>query len=689
MHKWLNAIQNQSIRSRLIIWFLLISLIPICWTAIIFYFVSKHILFNQATRHLEVLVKRQENLLKDYFIDKKLDADQLSTNPIIIQALETLSEDLNLYGKLSPEYQMTKLKFSSVLEMQMETLDYQEFWLITKEGNIIFSNISSQIVGQNVLDPIKFSHLEKIVENSLYSAQPYMTSLIFSKTKNFFTSYLSIPLVSKEEKIIGVVLIKFNNAVIYQMLSAYNELGIADVLIAFQFNGKLYVTNPQASQKLNEEINPKTHFGQFIQQALNQEYTMDTDVVYLGNENIVVGRRFTENSNWSLVTIINQRQLLKPIHHLYYFVWILLPLTAFAVILAASQVAKKIASPILALTKKTNILASGDLSQRIQINSKDEIGRLGASFNTMASKLHHLINHLDDLVAKRTKEYEIQNIQLAQTIKELRQTRDRLVTQEKLASLGGLTAGIAHEIKNPLNFIMNFAELNLQLESDISDLLVPVKKLISESQKQELEEAFNTLKLNISKVLEHSKRADSIIYNMLQHSRGSPGEKMSTHLHKLLNEYIALSYHGMRAQNTHFNVAIEKNFDPSISMVSIVPQEISRVILNLLNNAYYSVLHKQNQQPSSYQPKIRITTQQEQDLIMIKIWDNGLGISSEIFPKLFTPFFTTKPPGEGTGLGLSLSYNIIVQGHNGTLSAISQLGEFAEFTVTLPYSKEK
>jgi signal transduction histidine kinase len=302
----------------------------------------------------------------------------------------------------------------------------------------------------------------------------------------------------------------------------------------------------------------------------------------------------------------------------------------------------------------------------------------------MAAQLDTTVKNLDQIVAKRTKEIELQNIQLEQTIEELQQTQDRLVNQEKLASLGALTAGIAHEIKNPLNFINNFADLSIHISQSLQEHVEKIKTLIPSEELTEINELLNNLNLNLDRIYKHGTQADSIVHNMLQHSRGIAGEKMLVDINNLLNEYVTLAYHGMRAQDITFNVKIEKKFDTTLPEIAIVPQEISRVFLNLLNNAYYSVHQKKKQLPKDYIPTIRVSTQKGVDSVIIKIWDNGLGISDDVFPKLFTPFFTTKPPGEGTGLGLSLSYTIITQGHNGTIMADSEPGEFAEFTIELP-----
>ncbi len=680
---------SRNIRTRLIVWFLLIALVPVVWTTIISYLLSKHILFDQATKYLQTLIERQEKLLDYYFYEKELDASEFIRDPTAANTFKALNILLANYGKNSPEYQLAKLTFYPVLLFRMRALSYQKLWLVTKEGVVVFSVPSSIDIGENIFKAQHYESLRKIVEKSRETLKIHMTPLLFDKSTNSFTSFIAIPLISPKDQLTSIAIVELNNHVIYYLLSGYNELGaLARLLVVTKVQDHLFVINPSRAQIHNsQEVDPRSPFGKFIQAALGQANTVAYHIDFNGQTNLMAGRHIKSALNWALVTEVNEELLLEPIHQLAYLFWMLVPFTALAVTFAASHVARKIASPILLLTKKTKILASGDLSQRIPINSRDEIGKLGQSFNTMASKLDHLISHLDHLVATRTKEYEIQNVKLEQTIKELRQTRDRLVIQEKLASMGTLTAGIAHEIKNPLNFIMNFAELSLQLQNDIEQHLTSLKFLVFENEKKELEELLSTLKLNIGKIIEHGRRADSIIYNMLQHSRGTPGEKIAIKIDKLFDDYIALAYHGMRAQDPSFNVKIEKQYDSSIPLLSVVPQEISRVILNLLNNAYYSIYHKKNQPstPTSYQPTVKITIENQTQEIVIKIWDNGLGIAPEVFPQLFTPFFSTKPPGEGTGLGLSLSYNIIVQGHGGTLTAKSQLGEFAEFKITLPY----
>ena len=273
---------------------------------------------------------------------------------------------------------------------------------------------------------------------------------------------------------------------------------------------------------------------------------------------------------------------------------------------------------------------------------------------------------------------------LNKTVEDLKSTQEQLVLQEKLASLGQLTAGIAHEIKNPLNFINNFAQLTLELIQELREELLAEKSRVPKERAEEIETLLKDLELNASKINEHGKRADSIVKSMLQHSRGKSGEKQLTDINAMLEEDLNLAYHGMRAQDTTFNVKMEKEFDNTIGSVNIVPQDISRVILNIISNSFYEVHKKKKITGDGFSPVVTLSSKNYTDKIEILIRDNGNGIPEKIKDKLFNPFFTTKPAGEGTGLGLSLSYDIVFKGHNGDITFETEPGKFTEFKITLP-----
>jgi len=271
-------------------------------------------------------------------------------------------------------------------------------------------------------------------------------------------------------------------------------------------------------------------------------------------------------------------------------------------------------------------------------------------------------------------------IKIEKAYNDLKITQQQLIQSEKMASLGELTAGIAHEIQNPLNFVNNFSEVNKEL---IEELMEERHKM-QDTRAEELEnELLTNIKGNEEKISHHGKRADAIVRGMLQHSRLSSGQKELTDVNALADEYLRLAYHGLRAKDKSFNADLKTDFDDTIGKVNIVPQDIGRVILNLINNAFYAVNEKAKLSANSYEPLVLVSTKREENKIEIKIADNGNGIPQKIVDKIFQPFFTTKPTGEGTGLGLSLAYDI-VKAHGGEIKVNTKEGEGTEFIVLFP-----
>jgi signal transduction histidine kinase len=273
-------------------------------------------------------------------------------------------------------------------------------------------------------------------------------------------------------------------------------------------------------------------------------------------------------------------------------------------------------------------------------------------------------------------EVKRQTAEIRHTLDNLKATQKQLIQSEKMASLGELTAGIAHEIQNPLNFVNNFSEVN-------SEMIDELKNELATGNLQLANEIADDIKSNEEKINHHGKRADAIVKSMLEHSRTSSGNKEPTDINKLCDEYLRLSYHGLRAKDKGFNAEIKTDFDPSTGKINVVPQDIGRVLLNLINNAFYAVNEQKNKNPISYQPTVSVTTMKSENSVTITVKDNGGGIPKNIKEKIFQPFFTTKPTGSGTGLGLSLSYDI-VKVHGGELKVESIDGGGSEFMIQLP-----
>ena len=278
---------------------------------------------------------------------------------------------------------------------------------------------------------------------------------------------------------------------------------------------------------------------------------------------------------------------------------------------------------------------------------------------------------------------EARTRELAASLEELRAAQDRLVQTEKLASLGQLTAGIAHEIKNPLNFVNNFSAVSVDLIDEMQETLEGLQ--LDEDKRTEMSQLAETLRGNLDKVIQHGKRADAIVKNMLLHSRQGSGEHRPVDVNALVEESLNLAYHGARAEKPGFNITLKRSFDPNAGEIDVFPQEITRVLLNLISNGFYAATKRKSQADNDdYEPTLAATTKDLGDSVEIRIHDNGTGISPEVKEKMFNPFFTTKPAGEGTGLGLSLSHDIVVKQHAGSIEVDTRPGEFTEFKVILP-----
>jgi C4-dicarboxylate-specific signal transduction histidine kinase len=289
---------------------------------------------------------------------------------------------------------------------------------------------------------------------------------------------------------------------------------------------------------------------------------------------------------------------------------------------------------------------------------------------------------LEQKVRERTAELSEQKEVLQKTLQELKASQSQLIQKEKMASLGELTAGVAHEIQNPLNFVINFGEVN-------RELLVEMKERIASENlptgfTDDIKELIDGLADNQNKILHHGKRADGIVKNMLQHSRTQSGITELTDLNELSEEYLKLAYHGFRAKHKSFHCHFKTEYDKNVGRINLIPEDIGHTLVNLFNNAFFSMNEKMKLKPGNYEPLLEVATEKKETKALITVRDNGLGISSKIIDKIYQPFFTTKPTGEATGLGLSLSYDMI-KAHQGEIKADSTEGEFASFTIELSY----
>lgn len=339
---------------------------------------------------------------------------------------------------------------------------------------------------------------------------------------------------------------------------------------------------------------------------------------------------------------------------------------------ALKQVADLIqANSVMAIPEKEALAKALKEADKLFVVTEFKLNRFEKEKRSLTVLLEETIEELQ----KKTFALEQANVDAMRAFSDLKAAQTQLTQAEKMASLGELTAGIAHEIQNPLNFVNNFSETTEELVKELEDVL-------QSGQYDEATVIIEEIKQNLQKIFHHGKRADSIVKGMLQHSRKNDGQRMPTDINSLVDEYLRLSYHGMRARDKSFNANLQTRFDERIGQIDVVPQDIGRVLLNLFNNAFYAVSEKKKTAGDDYDPTITVLTRLDENKVKIRVKDNGTGIPQAVMGKIFQPFFTTKPAGSGTGLGLSLSQDIVKE-HGGELKLKSIEGEETEFTIVL------
>ena len=441
--------------------------------------------------------------------------------------------------------------------------------------------------------------------------------------------------------------------------------------------GKLAPWNPERIAAVRSEV---VRYDEFADKAV-EEYTNDRRVI--GNSLLAQARQHSlavDQLLGSIVSDLTGEALVarrEAVAAATAATWLSRIVVAGAVLVGACLtllVLRSIVMPLRRLVAAMAGLNAGNVDVAIPAAGPDEIGAVART----------LARFRDTLLERNRRERELRAAH-----DELKATQASLIHAEKMASLGQLTAGSAHEIKNPLNFVNNFASLSVELLDEFKQTARPAIVALGPDKRAEVDEVMDMLTGNLEKIAEHGKRADGIVKSMLEHSRGGSGERQSANLNALLDEALNLAYHGARAQDPNFNITIEREFDRNIAPIELVPQDISRVLLNLFRNSFYATDRRRHQATDAgYRPVLKVVTRDLGNEVEIKVRDNGTGIPEDLRDKLFQPFFTTKPTGEGTGLGLSISYDIITQQHGGTIAVDSTFGEFTEFAIRLPRSRQ-
>jgi signal transduction histidine kinase len=415
-------------------------------------------------------------------------------------------------------------------------------------------------------------------------------------------------------------------------------------------------------------------------------------------EKVVGCYAFPLNLSWTIIAEINEKEAYVAVAKMLntLTLWILFGLSI--AVIGMSIFSRQISKPILRMSRAAEEISSGKFDVKVEYKANDEIGILGKSLVNMGKslkenfekienqnrELEEYSRNLEEKVNLRTAELEEKNITLEHTLKKLKETQDQLIANEKLASLGALTSGIAHEIKNPLNFVNNFADLSTELVEELDLELSNCQFKINEKDINPMKEILENIKSNLTKISEHGKRADRIVHSMLQHSRGSRGEFQMTDLNSFIEQYVSFALESMRAKDSSFKLDVERSYDEKVGRININPPSLSQAILNIINNSIYATTVKKKTAGNEYVPKLSVNTKDLGEKIEVRFRDNGSGISKKIVGKIFEPFFTTKPAGEGTGLGLSLTFDIVAKMHKGELDVDSNEGQYTELIIALP-----
>ena len=674
MSSLLRYYKSLRISTQLALWFLLIALVPFACVGYFTYTLSVDSLYTQVINNLVAISQRQADEIERWVFERERDVATLARSPVVIQALvnqgrnnEPLKEQFFAYT---------------------EGGDYEDAYLIGTDGQMAFALHRRDLQGINLRSPEhRDTEFAKAFDRAATLLDVDISAFEILPATGQAAKYLAAP-VFQWRRLVGVVLLQANNREITRVVNDYTGLGRTGETVVARLKGReaLFVVpprhDPQAALKRLMPIEGRDAVP--ILQAVQGRRGMGIERDYRGVSTLATWR-YLPVLHWGMVVKIDVSEALAPIRRLRLFFLMLGVVSPIVVLFIALTVARSISLPIVRLTHAADRIKEGDLLHRIDVDQHNEIGALAESFNEMAERLHSVITNLDSLVEARTAELAQKNDTLEGALRRLHEAQQQLILQEKMASLGGLTAGIAHEIKNPLNFVNNFAELAADLSRELKQELETQRDRLDAETLKSVDDLLSDIELNLSKIADHGKRADSIVHGMLLHSRGTPGERRPTDLNALLDEYVNLAYHGMRAQDSAFNVSIEKDYDPTVGIIDVAPQDLSRVFLNITNNACYATRVRKRAAGDSYSPTLWVKTRRLGDQAEVRIRDNGTGIPRDILDKVFNPFFTTKPTGQGTGLGLSMSYDIVIAAHGGELLVESEEGSFTEFILRLPY----
>jgi len=701
----------RGLRRELILLLLLIALVPLVVSLGIGWWQARKTLVHELSQGLRAIATRQSSLINDTVRDVELQTERLAGAGAVIRAIQDLAD-----GGASEQASGTaRREMQDLVTATLAESESGNLFLVARDGTVLFAARPAEEAGRNLLREFPDSELTRVVDRARTILETELSDLRVHPVTGRPVAYSATPVFSGG-RLLGVLAMEVDPVRILRGHDNYTGLGsTGETVIATQQGGRAVVVAPLRSDPqaaFNVALALEDGVRQPLVEAVRGRRGAGLARDQRGKEVFAVWR-YIPAVRWGIVVKIDRDEAFASVDRLGLLVGLLLLSTAALVPVVAFHQARRITGPILALRDATNRMAGGDFDVDTTVSARNEIAELASSFGTMARRLkatfedlrrtteereaaaaeaiaakhevERINENLEAIVEARTRELTENNAQLQQTLDDLGRTQKQLIVREKMASLGELTSGVAHEISNPLNFVNNFADLSVEVIADLRGSVGPEARNLSEDARADLEELLPTLEENLRRIHEHGRRAQRIVQGMIELTRGTSGERRPTDLNRFVQEFTRATLQASRSREGVSNVSVEFDLAPDMPLVPVYGSELSRALLNLLSNATWAAAERAKAAGGDYAPHVRVATRMRGGEAVVTVRDNGIGIPPENVRKIFQPFFTTRPTGAGsTGLGLSMAWEVVVSQHGGRLEVQSVPGEFTEFEILLP-----
>lgn len=701
----------RSLRTQLLTLLLAIALVPLVISLGVGWWRARTILESELTQGLRAIATRQASLVNETVRELEVQTERVASSRIVVRALDVYTEPTSDEEKRAA----IRAELEDIIGTTLDTGRFENFHLLDREGRLLYSARETGEEGTVLQQRMPESELTRVVERARTILETGLSDIRFDSAAGRAVLYSATP-VFNQGRLLGVLALRVDPTKLFRGIDNYVGLGTTgETMLATQQGNEAVVVAPLRSRKdaaFNLRIPMAEGDGQPILQAVQGRRGAGIATDHRGNEVYAVWQ-YIPSVRWGIVVKVDTREAFSSVSQLGLVIGGLLLLTVLVVPLIAFHEARRLTMPILTLRDLTRQVAQGRFDVEPVVRTRNEIADLADSFREMTRRLRTSFDDLrrtteerehaareaiaakaeveklnaglEDIVAMRTRELSERNAELQQTLDDLKRTQEQLIVREKMASLGELTAGVAHEISNPLNFVNNFSDLAVEGFEDLRRQLDVETPRLSDEARAEVEDLVPMIDGNLRRIGEHGRRAQRIVQGMIELTRTNTGERRPMDINRFVQEFARASIKGSRDRDNTVDVHLEFELDPELPEVSVFGSELSRALLNLMSNALWSVTEKSRQAPQPFTPHLYIRTGRRGSQVVIAVRDNGVGIPRENLARLFQPFFTTRPTGMGsTGLGLSMAWDVVVKQHGGALEVESMVGEFAEFRMVLP-----